>query len=144
MTAARYNLTIDQGSDFETIFTVKVKVNGDFVPMDLEDWTPFASMKKEYDSTTSIDFTCTVTDAANGKISLKLPWDVTGYVSQQQQGLAPGVYKYDLEIHENHGTETVNVEATDTQDAYSYVKVTSDSVQRLLQGDVTILPEITR
>lgn len=144
MTAARYNLTIDQGSDFEIIFTIKVKVDGVMTPMNLTDWTPFASMKKDYGSATSTDFECTVTDASAGKIKLKLGWDKTGYVSQAQQGLAPGLYKYDLEIHENHGTEDVTVPATDTEDAYTYKKVTSDSVTRLLQGDVTILPEITR
>lgn len=113
MTAANYNLIIDQGSDFALDLLVKEQE----ASKDLTGYSARAQMRL---TPTSADvagsFVCTIPlPATDGKINIALPNAVSS-------GMNSGKYYYDLEIY------TAN-------DAY---------VKRLIQGGVTINPEITR
>jgi len=113
MSAANYNLVIDQGSDFAEDLIVK---ESDVA----KDLTGYAARAQIRSTPTSPDlagsFTCTIpVPATDGKINMALPNAVSSAMS-------PGRYYYDLEIY------TAN-------DAY---------VKRLIQGEITLNPEITR
>jgi len=66
-------------------------------------------------SSVSASFTVTVTNASNGALKMQLP-------AATSSGIAAGQYVYDLEIY------TAN----------------NSIVKRIMQGDVTITPEVTR
>ena len=66
-------------------------------------------------SSASASFTVTVTNAANGALKMQLP-------AATSSGISAGQYVYDLEIY------TAN----------------DSIVKRIMQGDVTITPEVTR
>ena len=66
-------------------------------------------------SSVSASFTVTVTNAANGALKMQLP-------AATSSGISAGQYVYDLEIY------TAN----------------DSIVKRIMQGDVTITPEVTR
>ncbi len=66
-------------------------------------------------SSASASFTVTVTNAANGALKMQLP-------AATSSGISAGQYVYDLEIY------TAN----------------NSIVKRIMQGDVTITPEVTR
>ena len=66
-------------------------------------------------SSASATFTVTVTNASNGALKMQLP-------AATSSGISAGQYVYDLEIY-----------------------TSADSiVKRIMQGDVTITPEVTR
>jgi hypothetical protein len=116
MTAAKYDLEIDQGSSFSTAVTVRESGN----PKNLNGFGARASMRPSIDSPDSqkTDFTFDLTSASSGVVIMKLSHTVSS-------ALTAGVYFYDLEIFEGDaGSET--------------------SVTRLMQGKVTINPEVTR
>ena len=66
-------------------------------------------------SSASASFTVTVTNAANGALKMQLP-------AATSSGISAGQYVYDLEIY------TAN----------------DSIVKRIMQGDATITPEVTR
>lgn len=111
MTAATYNLTIDQGSDFAIQLTLAE--NGS--AKDLTGYSARAQLRPtKASSTLSATFTCTVTDAAAGIIRMALGNSVTA-------ALSAGIYYYDLEIFTSgdgvvtrliEGQATINQEVT--------------------------------
>lgn len=114
MAAGTHNIVIDKGSDFA--FQVNVKQNG--VAVDLTNYSARAQLRATKTSTSALvaTFNCSVlSPASNGSINISLPNASTSNVE-------PGKYYYDLEIY------TAN----------------NAAVTRLLQGDVTVTPEITR
>lgn len=116
MTAAKYDLEIDQGSSFSTAITVREGGN----PKNLSGFSARAQMRPSIDSPDNLktDFTFDLASASSGVVIMKL----SHTVSEQ---LNAGVYFYDLEIFEGDaGSET--------------------SVTRLMQGKVTVNPEVTR
>ena len=66
-------------------------------------------------SSVSASFTVTVTNAANGALKMQLP-------AATSSGISAGQYVYDLEIY------TAN----------------DSIVKRIMQGDATVTPEVTR
>lgn len=113
MTAARYNLTIDQGSDFLQILTLKDSTG---TVRNLTGFEARASMRPHFESTTSYDITCGVTNPGTaGKITLSLS-------SVQNRVIPAGTYVYDLEIF-NSGT---------------------GSIERVINGKLTLTREVTR
>ena len=66
-------------------------------------------------SSASASFTVTVTNAANGALKMQFP-------AATSSGISAGQYVYDLEIY------TAN----------------NSIVKRIMQGDVTLTPEVTR
>lgn len=113
MTAAKYDLEIDQGSSFSIAITVR---ENDAIKS-LDGFTARAQMRPSIDSPDSqkTDFTFDTSNFNNGIIIMKLAHTVS-------TDLTAGVYFYDLEI----------------------VSTDSTSVTRLMQGKVTIHPEVTR
>ena len=113
MAAATYNLVIDQGSDF----TIDLVVKEQGSVKNLTNYSARAQLrtKKDASGSAAASFTCTITDAAAGAITMDLPNSVSS-------GIAAGRYYYDLEIFT----------ASDTV------------VKRLIQGEVTLNQEVTR
>ena len=88
MTAARYDLVIDQGSDFAIEFTV----NESGSAKNLTGYTARAQLRPTKSSSTlTATFTCSIPTPTNGKISMILSNATTA-------GLAAGRFFYDLEI----------------------------------------------
>jgi len=115
MTAAKYNITIDQGSDFLIFFTLKDSSGG---TRNITGYEARASMRPLYDleSSTSYDFSCGVTDpGTTGKIIMSLS-------SGKNSDIPAGLYAYDLEIF-NTG---------------------AGSVERVIHGRATLRREVTR
>jgi len=113
MTAAVYNLVIDQGSDFAINLTIKELGS----IKNLTGYSARAQMRSSRSaSSVAATFTCTVlTPPTNGIVKMQLG-------NSASSGIAAGRYFYDLEIHTN-------------ADAV---------VRRLIQGEVTLNPEVTR
>lgn len=112
MSAATYNLVIDQGSDF--VLDLVVKESG--TALNLTNYSGRAQLRTSVTaSSASASFTVTKTDAAAGKLKMEL-------AAATSSGISAGQYVYDLEIY-----------------------TSGDAVvKRLLQGDVTLTPEVTR
>jgi len=104
-------LTIEQGADFSTTVTVN-DANG--VPTDLLNYTGAAQLRKSYYSATATNFAVTVSDAANGELTMIL-------TAANTANLTAGRAVYDLLI-----TSPTNVKT------------------RVVEGIVTILPAVTR
>ena len=112
MSAAHYNIEVDQGSDF----SIDVEVKEDDVVKNLTGYSARAQAREaEEDSSASFSFTCTIPTPSNGVVKMELP-------AATSSSATAGQYVYDLEIHTS-GDATV---------------------KRLIQGSVTINPEVTR
>lgn len=112
MAAGNYDIIIDQGSDFA--LQVQMQENDAFV--NLSTHTVRAQLRPTPTSNTlTATFTCTISDAANGILSMQMPYATTANIS-------PGKYYYDLEVENTF----------------------SNTVSRLLQGVARVTPEVTR
>ena len=112
MAAGTYDIIIDQGSDFA--LQVQVEQEGSYV--DLSTHSARAQLRPTPTSNTlTASFTCTIPDAANGKIKMTLSYADTA-------NIAAGKYYYDLEVENTY----------------------SNTVSRLLQGVARVTPEVTR
>ena len=111
MAAGKYDFTLEQGTTFSREITVQDSGSA----MNLTGYTPRMQMRSTHDSSTiALTFTATVSNAAQGKISLSATDTLTSAVEE-------GIYVYDLEIESSGGTVT-----------------------RLMEGNVTVTPEVTR
>ncbi len=116
MTAARYDLTIDQGSDFSLELTVKDSGSA----KNLTDWSARSQLRSSKNSASAAaSFSAVVASALEGKLTMSLPHHVS-------DDLTSGLYYYDLEI-----LETGNSGST-------------IQVSRLLQGTANLRREVTR
>jgi hypothetical protein len=126
MSAATYNLFIDQGSDFAIDLVIKESGS----PMDLTNYQGRGQLRSAHTSDTIVGyFKVTKTDPANGALKVEIPngtWtDLTvtpNVIRTGSTNIAAGQYVYDLEIYTN-------------ADAV---------VKRIMQGTATINPEVTR
>lgn len=123
MSAATYNLFIDQGSDFAV--DLVIKENGS--AMDLTNYSGRGQLRSTHESTTIAAYLkVTKTDPTGGALKVELPngnWtDSGGTTRQGSTDIAAGQYVYDIEIFTN-------------ADAV---------VKRIMQGTATINPEVTR
>ena len=82
--------------------------------LNLTGYTVASQMRKSYGSSTVFNFTSSVYEAANGKVRLQLP-------AETSSSIPAGRWLYDVEITSPSGTKT-----------------------RVVEGIVTITPEITR
>lgn len=124
MTAARHDLTIDQGADFSLELTIKESAS----VKNLTNWYPRAQLRKSKEaSAPAATFSAAVTGAVtNGDITISLPFTTT-------RDLAAGVYYYDVELIETtHGDQGAASDADTLQ------------VLRLLGGQATVRREVTR
>ena len=104
-------MTLEQGADFTTTVTVNGS-NGS--PTNLTSYTAAAQLRKSYYSTTANSFTVTVSNAANGELTMAMS-------AANTANLTPGRYVYDLLITSPTSIKT-----------------------RVVEGVVTILPSVTR
>ena len=112
MTAATYDLVIDQGSDFAIDLTITESGSA----KNLTGYSGRAQMRSTHaSSSVTASFTVSVVNASAGTMKMEMSSSVTA-------GVAAGRYVYDLEIHTS-GDATV---------------------KRLIEGSVTINPEVTR
>jgi len=123
MSAATYNLFIDQGSDFAV--DLVIKENGS--AMDLTNYSGRGQLRSTHESTTiTAYFKVTKTNPAGGALKVEIPngnWtDSGGTTRQGSKDIPAGQYVYDLEIFTN----------------------ADGVVKRIMQGTATINPEVTR
>ena len=104
-------MTLEQGASFTTTVTVN---GSDGSPTNLTSYTAAAQLRKSYYSTTANSFTVTVSNAANGELTMAM-------TAANTANLTPGRAVYDLLI-----TSPTNVKT------------------RVVEGIVTILPSVTR
>jgi len=106
------NLIIDQG----TTYSVTITVNDDTgSARNLTGYTGRSQMRRSYYTSANTAFTVSVTNPANGEISITL-------TAAQTANVKAGRYVYDLEL--------VNSNTT--------------TVERVVEGIVTVYPEVTR
>lgn len=117
MSAAKYNLTIDQGSDFS--LTLNIKEDG--VNKNLTGWLARGHLRESMDTAQhwAFDFSGTTFDAS-GNLVIKLAHDVTA--NNDNTELGEGNYFYDMEIY----------------------KTSTDEVKRIMQGKATVTRQVTR
>ena len=123
MSAATYNLFIDQGSDFAVDLVIKENSSA----LNLANYSGRGQLRSSHTSSTIAAYLkVTVTNAANGSLKVELPngnWtDSGGTARNGSKDIAAGQYVYDIEIFTN-------------ADAV---------VKRIIQGTATINPEVTR
>ena len=111
MAAGTYNFIVEQGATFNRILTVKENNSA----MNLTGYSVASKMRSTHDSSTVVGtFTCTISNASGGIITMSMTASATGAIEE-------GIYVYDLEVTSSGSTVT-----------------------RLLQGEVTVNPEVTR
>tara|TARA_R110000782_G_scaffold33535_4_gene80774 strand:+ start:809 stop:1147 length:339 start_codon:yes stop_codon:yes gene_type:complete len=89
MTAATYDVEIDQGSDF----AMQLQVSEDDVIRDLTGYSARGQIRQSKNSSTvAADFVCSVSDPELGKIDISL-------ANASSSAVKPGVYFYDIEIY---------------------------------------------
>ena len=109
MTAANYNLIIDQGSDFAIQLTLSEAGN----VKDLTGYSARGQLRsKKTDENIAATFVCTITDATNGVLTMEL-------ANASTAGLSAGIYYYDLELYtadDANVTRLIEGQATVTQE----------------------------
>ena len=111
MAAGTYNFTLEQGATFNRILTLQENSSA----MNLTGYSVASKFRSTHDSgTVAGTFTCTISNASNGQITLSMTNSTTSNIEE-------GIYVYDLEITSGAG-----------------------SVTRVLQGKITVSPEVTR
>ena len=105
------NLTIDQGSSFLAYVDVTDSSGNILV---LTGYTVAGQIRKNYSSSTAVNFSATVSDATAGTISLAL-------TDTETNSMKPGRFVYDVEILSGSGTRT-----------------------RVLEGQVEVTPGVTQ
>ena len=112
MAAGNYDIVIDQGSDFSIELVVAQIGN----PVNLGSHSASAQLRPTPTSTTlSATFTCQVTNASQGKLTMSLGYALT-------RNIASGKYYYDLELFNS----------------------SANSITRLIQGVARVTAEVTR
>ena len=111
MSAGTYNFILEQGATFNRQLTVK----DDGSVMNLTGYSVASKMRSTHDSSTVVGtFTCTISNASGGIITMSMPASTTAAIEE-------AIYVYDIEITSP-----------------------SSVVTRLMQGTVTVNPEVTR
>ena len=105
------NLTVDQGTEF-TMSVDVTDTDGD--ALNLTGFTVAGQVRRSYFSTTAVNFTCAVSNATSGIITVSLS-------GTQSDAMKAGRYVYDVEITNAGGTKT-----------------------RVLEGQLEIMPAVTK
>ncbi len=134
MTAARYDITIDQGSDFALELIVKESGSAkSFAPDESSNneklWGARAAFRKTLEDTTVYSttqgFVAAIDLSVTGKIKLSYP-------ATNNASVDAGTYVYDLEVYQYDNSS----DKTDPPEEYS--------VTRLIGGNLTLKREVTR
>jgi hypothetical protein len=119
--AISINYDLDQGTDFSFIATRK---DSDGFPVAITGGaTAYSQMRKFYSSSSAVTFNTTVT-GVTGEVLVSLA--ATG-----TSGIKGGVYFYDVELHITPKDGSNNA-------------VGSTKVSRIVQGMITVYPEVTK
>ena len=115
MAAPKYDIVIDQGSDF----ALSIIMKNDGIPVDLTGYSGRGQLRESKNAANpTASFVVTITDAVNGALTVEMLHSVSS-------GITAGVYWYDIEIYlGSEGSET--------------------AVTRLFGGKATVTGEITR
>jgi len=110
MSAGKYDIKVDQGSDFSLQLTIQESGSA----KDLSGFSLRGQMRPTKDSSTlTATFTTSITDVTGGVCTISLPYTTT-------ENITVGQYFYDIELF------------------------TGSTVQRIIEGLVTVSPEVTR
>jgi hypothetical protein len=109
--AAYTELVVEQGATYSTTVDVE-DING--AAINLYSYTAQSQMRKSYYTSSYHTITSTITNAANGEITLSI-------TAANTTNITPGRYVYDLRITSP-----------------------SNTVTRIVEGIVTVLPSVTR
>ena len=110
--AAYTDLTIDQGTDFETTFDL---IGDDGEPIDITGYTFSGQIRKSYYSTNpTANLSITIVSAVNGNTIIRLN-------AANTSNIISGRYVYDIKM-----------------------KDTSNLVSRVVEGIVTVTPQVTK
>ena len=102
--------------DQGTTYSVTITVNDDTgSPRDLSGYTARAQMRRSYYTTSNTAFTVSVSNPPDGEILMSMPATTT-------TNLKAGRYVYDLEL----------------------VSANANIVERIVEGIVTVYPEVTK
>jgi len=110
-----------QGATWELILTLTDNSDN---PIDLTDYIVRGQVRKSYQSSIAYNFTCSIVDAINGKISISMPASLTASIpsADDKNPKAPdNTYVYDIEIESRNNVVT-----------------------RILEGNLYIDPEVTK
>jgi hypothetical protein len=106
-------LYVDQGATFNHVIDISDDLTN--ANVDITGSIVRSQMRRSYFSANaSANLTCTIADAANGRIGLSMTGDYTGDIKA-------GRYLFDVELTSSSG-----------------------SIQRLLEGIITVTPRVTR
>jgi len=115
--ATTFDITIYQGARYALRMDIEAEnAEGVTIPYDLTGMGVRGQLRPTHDSATFFSFTGTIVDAATGKVKLTLTPAVTATLPE-------GTMVYDVEVY--HLTDTAIVD-------------------RVVQGSVTVVPEVTR
>jgi hypothetical protein len=116
MSAGKLDIIIEQGATFSRTIALQ---DSDGAAVDLSDVTEVrGQMRRDYNATDSTAFTLAVSSPASAGL---ISWTLSDETSAALDAVANNKWVYDIEIVRDDGT-----------------------VQRLLQGRVTISQEVTR
>ena len=101
MPAGKYDLVIDQGSDYSTTLTL----TKDGSAINLTNYTARAHIRATKESSNYVSFTMTFPDRAAGQVTMTLP-------SATSSSMAAGSYVYSLEIETSGGVVTRLIEGS--------------------------------
>ena len=88
MSAGTYNFILEQGATFNRILTLKENN----AVMNLTGYSVASKMRSTHDSSTVVGtFTCTISDASAGEITMQMTNSTTAAIEEV-------IYVYDLEI----------------------------------------------
>ena len=109
--ASFVELTIEQGANFSTDLDLRDS-SGSL--LNISGYSVASQMRKSYYSTSSNNFTMTITDGSAGQITMSMN-------SSNTSNIVPGRYVYDILLTDGQGVKT-----------------------RIIEGIVTVLPSVTR
>lgn len=91
MSTGRRNISIKKGDDYSHVITLQTRSGSTYTPVDITGRTYSAQLKKrKSQASPDASFTCAVTSAVNGEVTLTLASTITA-------DLVAGEYFWDLE-----------------------------------------------
>ena len=104
MAARNVNLVLEQGVDFQAVFTIR---NNNNSPLNLTGYTGISSIRKSPTSSTAYPLTLSFPDLLNGKVAVSMGHTATGTMEG-------GRYVYDVELIDGAGRISRIIEGTVT------------------------------
>lgn len=96
--SGKYNITVLQGTTFTLNGQMKLGSTG--APRNLTDYSISGSFRKEYNSTSATQFTCSIVTPTSGSFKVELSPSASSAISASD-------YVYDIEIYSGSYTERV-------------------------------------